>query len=113
MYRPLLLLLLTLLVAGICFGIGIYLAKLMARKKRARRKLPAHSLPMSAFSTLDHPAAQQSSDASDDTSPLDEAEIFMTYGKKAKAIEILREALGQKRISQEEYDAFKVRHEIQ
>ncbi|PKO37121.1 MAG: hypothetical protein CVU33_14800 [Betaproteobacteria bacterium HGW-Betaproteobacteria-6] len=109
MSRPQLLLLLTLLVAGICFGIGIYLAKHQARKKRARRKLQAHSLPMSAFSTLDHPAAQQSSD---DTSPLDEAEVFMAYGKKTKAIEILREALAQKRISREAYDAFKTRHEI-
>lgn len=110
MPRPLLLLLLTLLVAGICFGIGIYLARHLARKKRARRKLQAHSLPMSAFSTLDHPAAEQSAD---DTSPLDEAEVFMAYGKKAKAMEILREALARKRISREEYDAFKARHEIQ
>lgn len=110
MSRPLTLLPMTLLVAGICFAIGIYLAKYLDRKKRARRKLRAHTLPMSAFSTLDHPAAQQSSD---DTSPLDEAEVFMTYGKKAKAVEMLREALTQKRISREEYDAFKARHEIQ
>ena len=100
-----------LLVTGICFGIGIYLANLIAkRKKKARRSnLQSNSLPISAFSTLDHPAAQQSSD----TTPLDEAEVFMIYGKKAKAIEMLREALANKRITREEYDAFKATHNIQ
>ena len=37
----------------------------------------------------------------------------MIMAKKAKAMEILREALARKRISRDEYDAFKARHEIQ
>jgi hypothetical protein len=108
MSRTLIIIVEFLLVTGIFFAIGVYLAKRMEKKKRATRKLHAHSLPMSAFSTFDHPAAQ----GSDDTSPVDEAEVFMIYGKKAKAIEVLREALAQKRISREAYDAFKARHNI-
>lgn len=110
MSRPLILVLQILLVAGLCFGVGIYLAKRMNQKKKARRKLQDHSLPLSAFSTLDHPAAQQSSD---DMAPLNEAEVFMIYGKKAKAIELLRAALAKKSITREQYDAFKAKHEIQ
>ena len=110
MHRTLILVIQLLLVIGLCFGIGIYLARRKEKKKKARRKLQPNSLPRSAFSTLDHPAAQQSSD---DMAPIDEAEVFMIYGKKAKAIEILRAALAQKRISRDEYDAFKARHNIQ
>ena len=83
MHRTLILVIQLLLVIGLCFGIGIYLARRKEKKKKARRKLQPNSLPMSAFSTLDHPAAQQSSD---DMAPIDEADVFMIYGKKAKAI---------------------------
>jgi hypothetical protein len=110
MSRTLILIIQFLLVTGIFFGIGIYLAKRMEKKKRARRKLHAHSLPMSAFSTLDHPAMQQ---GHDDISPLDEAEVFMIYGKKAKAVEVLSEALAKKRITREAYDAFTAKHNIE
>lgn len=110
MSRTLILIVQFLLVTGVFFGIGVYLAKWMEKRKRAKRKLPAHSLPMSAFSTLDHPAIQHEND---DTSPVDEAEVFMIYGKKAKAIETLREALVQKRITRDVYDAFKAKHNIQ
>jgi hypothetical protein len=111
MSRTLILVVEFLLVTGICFGIGIFLANWMENRKRARRKLrpDSHSLPMSAFSTLDHPAVQPSPN---DMTPLEEAEVFMIYGKKAKALEVLRAALAKKRITREEYDAFKARNYI-
>jgi uncharacterized membrane protein len=37
----------------------------------------------------------------------------MIYGKKAKAVEMLRAALAKKSITREEYDAFKAKHDIQ
>lgn len=110
MSRTLIVILQILLVTGIFFGIGVYLAKRMEKKKRARRKLEAHSLPMSAFSMLDHPAMHQ---ANDDMSAIDEAEVFMIYGKKAKALEVLSEALAKNRITRDAYDAFKAKHNIE
>lgn len=110
MSRTLILIVEFLLVAGVFFGIGMLLANLIDKRKKARRKLDPHSLPMSAFSTLDHPAIEQSAN---DMTPLDEAEVFMIYGKKAKAVEILRAALAKKSITREEYDAFKAKHDIQ
>ena len=110
MSRTLILIVQFLLVTGVLFGIGIYLAKRMNKKKRGRRKLQSHSLPMSAFSTLDHPAAEPTAN---DMTPLEEAEVFMIYGKKAKAVEVLRDALAKKRITREAYDAFKAKHNIQ
>jgi len=110
MSRTLILVVQFLLVTGLFFAIGAYLAKRLDKKKKARRKLQDHSLPMSAFSTLDHPAAHQSPN---DVTPLDEAEVFMIYGKKAKAVELLREALAKKQITREAYDAFKAQHNIQ
>jgi len=109
MSRTLILIIEFLVVTGLCFGIGIYLANRMDKKKRARRKLQPHSLPMSAFSVLDHPAAQ----SHDGASPLDEAEVFMIYGQKKKALEALLEALATRQITREEYDAFKAKHDIQ
>ncbi|MBS1144983.1 MAG: hypothetical protein H6R14_2389 [Proteobacteria bacterium] len=109
MSRTLILVAEILLVAALCFGIGTYLANKMANKKRARRRLNEHSLPLSAFSTFDHPAANN---PADDMPPLEEAEVFMIYGKKAKAIELLRKAMADKRVSRDEYDAFKARHGI-
>jgi hypothetical protein len=109
MSRTLILILEFLLVTGVFFAIGMYLANWMDKRKKTRRKIDPHSLPMSAFSTLDHPAVQQSPN---DTTPLDEAEVFMIYGKKAKAVETLKAALAKKRITREEYDAFKAKHDI-
>lgn len=109
MYRILILVAEILIVAALCFAIGSYLANKMANKKRARRKLNEHSLPLSAFSSFDHPAANNPADA---MPPLEEAEVFMIYGKKAKAIELLRKAMAEKRVTREEYDAFKARHNI-
>jgi hypothetical protein len=111
MSRTLILIIEFLLVTGVCFSIGIYLANRIDQKKRARRSnLQPHSLPMSAFSVLDHPAAKRSHG---DSSPLEEAEVFVIYGKKAKALEVLRAALAKKRITREEYDAFKTAHNIE
>lgn len=108
MSRTLILVIELVVVIGLCFGIGIFLANQIDKRKRARRTLQPHSLPMSAFSVLDHPAAQ-----SGDASPIDEAEVFMIYGQKKKALELLIAALTQKQITREEYDAFKARHDIQ
>jgi hypothetical protein len=112
MSRTLILIIQLILVTGLCFGVGMYLANWLEKKKRARRKLKpdSHSIPMSAFSTLDHPLAQESAN---DMTPLEEAEVFMIYGKKTKAREVLRAALTKKRISREEYDAFKAKHGIE
>jgi hypothetical protein len=111
MSRTLIIIIEFLVVTGICFSIGIYLANRMDQKKKARRNnLQPHSLPMSAFSVLDHPAARKSPG---DSSPLEEAEVFLIYGKKAKALEVLNAALGKKRITREEYDAFKTSHNIE
>jgi len=110
MSRLLSLSLLTLLVSGLCFAAGIYLAKRMDRKKRARRKRHAHTLPLSAFSTLDHPVHRN---AANDLTPINEARIFLTYGKKAQALEVLNMALAKNRITREEFDAFIAQNEIQ
>jgi hypothetical protein len=111
MSRTLILIIEFLLVTGICFALGIYLAYHFDKKKKARRaNVQPHSLPMSAFSVLDHPAARKSPG---DASPLDEAEVFAIYGKKLKAMEVLNAALARKRITQDEYDAFKATHNIE
>ncbi|AXS79980.1 hypothetical protein [Dechloromonas sp. HYN0024] len=109
MSRTLILVIEFLVVTGLCFSIGMYLATRFEQKKKTRRRnLNPHSLPMSAFSVFDHPAARKT--ANDD--PLEEAELFMIYGKKVKALEVLRDAMLKKRVTRAQYEAFKANHGI-
>ncbi|MGE5471742.1 MAG: hypothetical protein ACM3X0_13155 [Bacteroidota bacterium] len=92
----------------LCFALGAWLTGVSGkRKKTKQRSRSPDTLPLSAFSTFDHPAL---ADDPKDFDPLAEAEVFLAYGKKARAREALEAALAQGRVSQEAIDAFWARH---
>lgn len=96
------------LLAGLfivlCFAIGAFLTTLTRKPKRRR---PAsgnpESLPLSAFSTLNHPALENEAGG---RKPLAEAEVFMIYGQRAKAQAVLKKALAKRQVGRAEVDAF-------
>jgi hypothetical protein len=97
--------LLIILFTGLCFAVGAFLAQRGQKKRKARRRASRSSdtLPLSAFSTFDHPAGQEDKNQAN---PLSEAQVFMIYGKKEKAREVLNTALAKRRITQADVDAF-------
>jgi len=98
------LILLLIVVAGF-YLLGNYIsAKLAQRKYRQRKAERSQSkFPLSAFSVLDHPAA---SVGKEKFTAEREADVYLAYGKKREAEEILNDALRRGEITAEEVAAF-------
>ena len=93
---------------GACFLLGMYFSG-RKRPKKARKKITRPSeFPLSAFSVLDHPAAMV---GQEQFSPQREAEVYMTYGKRREAEQVLNTALRNKKVSAEEVTAFWKRYD--
>lgn len=95
--------LLIVIFTGLCFVVGAFLAQRGRKKRKTRKARPSDTLPLSAFSTFDHPAGQEDQNQAN---PLSEAQVFMIYGKKEKAREVLNTALAKGRITQADVDTF-------
>ncbi|MBS1157652.1 MAG: hypothetical protein H6R15_71 [Proteobacteria bacterium] len=95
-----------LLTIAACFFLGMYIFK--RRGKARRRKVRSHSeFPLSAFSVLNHPAV---SGRREQLTPLREAEVYMTYGKKREAQRVLDTALENGEISAADVAEFWGKH---
>jgi hypothetical protein len=98
------------LFVGLCFAVGALLGNRKAPKRKTTKARRADTLPLSAFSTFDHPAGKQ---APHEINLVAEAEVFMIYGKRATAQEILNKGVSQGQVSPEEVEAFWARHQAE
>lgn len=98
-------LILLLIAAGLFYLLGSYISTRLAQKKYKKRKKERSpsKFPLSAFSVLNHPAA---SVGKEQFTPVREAEVYLAYGKKRDAEEVLELALRQGEITAEEVAAF-------
>lgn len=103
MSKNLIQLILILLFICLCFFGGIYLASLSRKKKQKAKKRDPNTLPMSAFSTFDHPALMAEPAEID---PLAEAKLFLVYGKAANAKDVLNQALLKGRLTRQQVEEF-------
>jgi hypothetical protein len=95
------LLVLLAILLGFGFLLGDYLSKRRHVKRKKSRSLS--KFPLSAFSVFDHPAA---SVGQEKFSPLREADVYMTYGKKHEAMQVLNTALRKGEVSAQEVESF-------
>lgn len=98
-----------LVLLAILLGLGYFLGEYLSRRRHVKRK-KSRSLskfPLSAFSVFDHPAA---SVGQEKFSPLREADVYMTYGKKQEAIQVLNTALRKGEVSEQEVESFWARY---
>jgi hypothetical protein len=98
-YSELALILLTIVL---CFLIGMWIAQKLEKKKKPR-EVSDSQLRLSAFSAFDPMVFGKNSKKID---PLREAEVYMTYGKKAEANNLLESAYRRGEISSAEMAAF-------
>lgn len=98
------------LFVGLCFAVGASLGNRKIQKQKTKKARRADTLPLSAFSTLDHPAGKQDPH---EINLVAEAEVFMIYGKRSKAQEILSAGISQGLLSKEDVDAFWAKHQVE
>lgn len=90
------------LTVGACFLLGEYLSRKRHKKTRSK-KATASQFPLSAFSVLDHPAATF---GQEQFSPQREAAVYMTYGKRREAEQVLNMAQRSGKVTAEDVAAF-------
>lgn len=98
------LVLLLIVVAGF-YLLGNYISTRLAQRNYQRRRedRSPSDFPLSAFSVLDHPAA---SVGKEKFTAEREADVYLAYGKKREAEEILNDALQRGEITAEDVAAF-------
>jgi hypothetical protein len=79
----------------LCFLIGVWIAQRLEKKKQPSKISDTH-LSLSAFSVFDPKVLRKSGKRID---PLREAEVYMTYGKRAEAKSMLDLACGRGEIT--------------
>jgi hypothetical protein len=96
---------LLLITAGLCYLLGRYIATKFAQKQHKRRIVEntPSKFPLSAFSVLNHPAAAAEKEG---FTPVREAEVYLAYGRRHEANEVLEQARKQGDMTAEEVASF-------
>ena len=93
---------------AVFLGANLFAGLVLLKRKRAANRFQTagrfeHYLPMSAFSNADHPALLAHHE---DVNPLTEAEIYVIYGRKKEAQQVLDVAVQEGAISPEQVIRF-------